>query len=44
VRKVKEVGPAVFWDIARCVRHRRTLDDVPKGQIVFDSFYSFLLP
>jgi hypothetical protein len=44
VRKLKDVGPAVYRDIARYVARRRTIDTVSKGQLVFDSFYSFLLP
>jgi MoxR-like ATPase len=44
VRDVKDIGPAAYRDIARYVRHRRMIDTPSKGQLVFDGFYSFLLP
>jgi MoxR-like ATPase len=44
VRSVKDIGPAAFRDIARYVKTRRTLDAITEERLVFESFYSFLLP
>jgi hypothetical protein len=41
---VKEIGPAVFLDIARYIEQRRAVGNVDEGDLVFESFYSYLLP
>ena len=45
VRRVKDIGPASFMDIARFVRFRRSAGSTPsEGELAWDAFYSFLLP
>ncbi len=44
VRSVKDIGPAAFRDIARYARERLALDAPQRGRLLFDAFYSFLLP
>jgi MoxR-like ATPase len=44
VRSVKDIGPAAFRDIARYARERLALDAPSMGRLLFDAFYSYLLP
>jgi MoxR-like ATPase len=44
VRSVKELGPAVYRDIARFAHQRMAEGDVDPGEIRFQAFYSYLLP
>jgi MoxR-like ATPase len=44
LRSLKDLGPAVFIDLARFMRERRLLSEVGDGQLVFEAFYSYLLP
>lgn len=44
VRAIKEIGPALFMDIARYAEERLAIGAVDDGQLAFDAFYSFLLP
>jgi MoxR-like ATPase len=46
VRKIdaKDIGPASYRDIVRYVHERVAIDEPTKGSLVFDAFYSFLLP
>ena len=44
LRRFKDLGPAVFMDIARFLRVRRELGAAPAGDLGFQAFYSFLLP
>jgi MoxR-like ATPase len=46
VRKIadKDIGPASYRDIVRYARARSAIDEPAKGRVIFDAFYSFLLP
>ena len=45
VRDFKDLGPAVFMDMARYLASRRAMDaSVEDGEVLVDAFYSFLLP
>ncbi|HVH51421.1 MAG TPA: hypothetical protein VM690_04700, partial [Gaiellaceae bacterium] len=44
LRRLKDLGPAVFIDLARFARERRALGDVSNRQLAFEAFYSYLLP
>jgi MoxR-like ATPase len=44
LREEKDLGPAVFMDIARFVRKRAKIGDPDGGQLAFEAFYSYLLP
>jgi MoxR-like ATPase len=44
LRKFRDLGPALFMDVARFVRARRELGGADDRQLAFQSFYSFLLP
>jgi MoxR-like ATPase len=44
LRKVKELGPALFMDIARYARRRFEGAEPGQGTVTFEAFYSFLLP
>ncbi len=45
LRSLKDVGPAVFMDIARFLRMRRSLDpDADDRRLLFEAFYGYLLP
>jgi MoxR-like ATPase len=44
VRTLKDLGPAVFMDLARFMRKRRQISDPGNGQLAFEAFYSYLLP
>jgi MoxR-like ATPase len=45
LRELKDLGPAVYMDIARYLEARRAIDETgPDGQLIFDAFYSYLLP
>jgi hypothetical protein len=45
VRAQKDLGPAVFMDLARFLRTRLELDpSAPPGQVLFEGFYAYLLP
>src|SRR4051794_939539 len=44
VSKIKPIGPAVFRDIVRFIRERRSVASAENGQILFEAFYSYLLP
>jgi hypothetical protein len=43
LRRFKDVGPAVFMDIARFVHQRRKIGGEDE-QLAFEAFYSYLLP
>jgi MoxR-like ATPase len=44
LRSIKDIGPAVYRDIARYARERRGIGSSPHGQLAFECFYSYLLP
>jgi MoxR-like ATPase len=44
LRSVKDLGPAVFMDLARYVRERRDISQDGDGQLAFEAFYGYLLP
>lgn len=44
LRELKDLGPAVFMDLARFLRERLTLGEADDGQLLFEGFYSYLLP
>jgi MoxR-like ATPase len=44
LRAVKELGPALFIDMARFVRSRVQLDPISDHDLAFQVFYSYLLP
>jgi MoxR-like ATPase len=44
LRALKDLGPAVFMDLARYLRARRMIGEVNSGQLAFEAFYSYLLP
>ena len=44
VRRHKDLGPALFIDIARYLRERRRVGPIDDGLLLFEAFYSFLLP
>ena len=44
VRAIKDVGPAVYRDIAQYVLARQAIDSPSEARLVFDAFYSFILP
>lgn len=44
LRQFKDLGPALFMDLARFFRARRELGTVDGAELTFDGFYSFLLP
>lgn len=44
VREVKDIGPASFLDITRFFVERRRLGPVSRSKLVFQGFYSYLLP
>lgn len=44
VRKVKDIGPAVYRDIARFAAQRLRLGDVDPKELRYQAFYSYLLP
>jgi len=45
VRDLKDLGPAVYMDIARYLGARRSLDSsAVDGELLFEAFYGFLLP
>lgn len=44
VRKQKPIGPSVFIDIARFFKSRNALKAAEDGQLIFEGFYSYLLP
>ena len=44
VRKIKDIGPAAYRDIARYARERGALGNPGQGRLCFECFYSYLLP
>jgi MoxR-like ATPase len=44
LREHKDLGPALFIDMARFLRHRRSVDPSDASTLRFEAFYSFLLP
>ncbi|MDA4106040.1 AAA family ATPase [Mycolicibacterium holsaticum] len=44
LRELKDVGPAVFMDLAKFLRERLALAEADDGQLIFEGFYSYLLP
>ncbi len=44
LRQFKDLGPAVFMDLARFFRARREVSEVSDGDLSFEGFYGFLLP
>jgi hypothetical protein len=43
LRQIKDLGPAVFMDMARFFQQREAIGG-NEGQLVFEGFYSYLLP
>jgi MoxR-like ATPase len=44
VRTVKDIGPAAYLDIARYDEQRRASGTVDDAALIFEAFYSYLLP
>ena len=44
LRSIKDLGPAVFIDLTKFLRERITLQQAEDGQLLFEAFYSYLLP
>jgi MoxR-like ATPase len=44
LRDLRDLGPAVFLDLARFLRVRREIGVADEGQLAFEGFYSYLLP
>ncbi len=44
LREMKDLGPAVFIDLTKFLRERITLQPAEDGQLLFEAFYSYLLP
>jgi MoxR-like ATPase len=44
LRAIKDLGPAVFMDLSKYLRQRVATDNVDDGQLLFEAFYSYLLP
>ena len=44
VRQFKDLGPAVFIDLARYLRERRQIGAAPNSTAAFEAFYGYLLP
>lgn len=44
VRRVKEIGPALFMDMARFAQARRSLGPISTSELTYQLFYSYLLP
>ena len=44
VRQIKDIGPAVYRDIAHFAAQRLRLGEADESQLRFQSFYSYLLP
>lgn len=44
LRDIKDLGPAVFMDLTKYLRERISLQQAEDGQLMFEAFYSYLLP
>jgi MoxR-like ATPase len=44
LRRIKELGPAMFMDIARFARERLEIGPMAREDLAFQAFYSYLLP
>lgn len=44
LRDLKDLGPALFMDMARYLSERSRLDGANRSTLAFEAFYSFLLP
>ena len=44
LRDIKDLGPAVFIDLTKFLRERISLQEAEDGQLLFEAFYSYLLP
>jgi hypothetical protein len=44
LRKIKDLGPALYLDLTRYISARRHLGAVEDGSMLYEAFYSFLLP
>jgi hypothetical protein len=44
IRELKDLGPAVYMDLARYLRERMALGSADEGELAFEAFYSYLLP
>ncbi|MGV0788677.1 AAA family ATPase [Mycolicibacterium sp. XJ2] len=44
LRNEKDIGPAVFIDLAKFFSKRRALQDAEDGELILEGFYSYLLP
>ena len=44
LRKLKELGPAMYMDMASFAKHRRSMGQVDPADLRFQLFYSYLLP
>lgn len=44
LRRVKEIGPAMYMDVARFVKERAEMNDISEEDLALQAFYSYLLP
>jgi MoxR-like ATPase len=44
LRAIKDLGPAVFIDLTKFLGERISLQPAEDGQLLFEAFYSYLLP
>jgi MoxR-like ATPase len=44
LRNIKDLGPAVFMDLTRFLRQRIRILQTDEGELLFEAFYSYLLP
>jgi hypothetical protein len=44
LRELTDLGPAVYMDLAKYLNARIALTDDDDGQLVYEAFYSYLLP
>jgi MoxR-like ATPase len=44
LRRYKDLGPALYMDMAKFLSLRRTQEPANEGQLAFEAFYSYLLP
>jgi MoxR-like ATPase len=44
LRRIKELGPAIFIDMVRFARERLALGPIPPADLRYQLFYSYLLP
>jgi MoxR-like ATPase len=44
IRELKDLGPAVYMDLARYLRERMAIGPADESDLLFESFFSYLLP